>query len=161
MNTFFTKLFHLPGTLQTLIKLNRLLFILFASLQGSFTIMKLKYFNSDILEYYDVPQLLVARDQCDKPWLCLLLGIVGNGDLEFLCVEAPMEDIDKFRNGQIDLRSLILENLPAKGWYDGLESEAQVIDLTFVECPILDSYLPDEGYFHTWKNDTKDHCDFQ
>lgn len=88
--------------------------------------------NSEILAYYDCPQLFTAFGYY------IVLAEPGE---EYLVSIIPSIALEEFRKGAIDLRSLIL--LKSNAWF--LINEENTFECTKLES--LDEYLlPESGY---------------
>ena len=89
--------------------------------------------NSEILAYYDCPQLFTAFKYY------IVLAEPGE---EYLVSIVPSIALEEFRKGAIDLRSLIL--LKSNAWF--LINEENTFECTKLES--LDEYLlPESGYY--------------
>ena len=60
-----------------------------------------------ILDYYDVPQLFVARDVFDTIYICLLYN--DEPQCRYTGIRISSERLTGFLSGQIDLRLLFIE----------------------------------------------------
>lgn len=103
---------------------------------------------SSTLLYYDGLQLFEARDAIGGHYLAMLVDQSIDVD-QYLVVGVSPEKLGRFRLGEFDLRSLILD-LGREAWY--LTTIADDLDHTLRLAPQSDplqdsSLLPDEGFF--------------
>lgn len=97
-----------------------------------------------MLEYYDVPQLFVARDSFDTLYLCLLYS--DETECKYTAIRVSHERLARFMNGDEDLRSL----------YVSPENSGEYFDVTYVSNAyhakplgtqiLQEERLPAEGY---------------
>lgn len=65
----------------------------------------------DIVEYYDVPQLFVAKFEGSESYLiCMLENIDENKGCMFLGVKVSKARLKSFYRGEIDLRSIFCQS---------------------------------------------------
>ena len=103
---------------------------------------------SSTLLYYDGIQLFEARDAIGGHYLAMLLDQSTDVD-QYLVVGVNPEKLDRFRLGEFDLRSLILD-LGREVWYLTTIANdlGHTLRLTSQSDPLQDSsLLPDEGFF--------------
>lgn len=99
---------------------------------------------TEVLDYYDEPQLFVALDAVGTSYLCLVYDI--DAEEHSLCIAASIsrERLNDLVTGHIDLRNIFLE--PELSLYD-VVVDGNVIEATLrAESPSADM-LPDEGYY--------------
>lgn len=103
--------------------------------------MKLRI--SEILEFYDVPQLFIALDSIGTSYLCLFYDYDENGRM--LCISANIsaERLNDFITGHIDLRRIYLE--PEMDLFDVIVDN-EIINATIRTTSPTDVMLPEEGY---------------
>lgn len=104
--------------------------------------MKLRI--TEILEYYDVPQLFVALDAVGTSYLCLTYDIDEAGVLQCLSANISKDRLNDFFTGHLDLRKIYLE--PELFIYDVCVNGDE-IDAKIRLAQIHDCMLPNEGYF--------------
>lgn len=99
---------------------------------------------SEILDYYDVPQIFVAQDAVGTQYLCLVHDYDEDG--RSLCIAASIskDRLNDFITGHVDLRQVYLE--PEQWLYDVVEN-GDLIEATIREEAPTDDMLPEEGYF--------------
>ncbi len=61
---------------------------------------------TEILEFYDVPQLFVAKDAINTSYLCLTYDIDDTGVLHCLGASISIEKLNDFLTGHLDLRGV-------------------------------------------------------
>lgn len=96
-----------------------------------------------LLEFYDVPQLFIAKDKADTRFMCVLYE--DEGVCKYLAVRASFDKLNRFMEGGIDLRALILA--------PELEDEYFIVTFHNYEYEIRpfhgvlkEEMLPEEGY---------------
>lgn len=97
-----------------------------------------------ILEYYDYPQLLTARDSFDTLYLCLLYDDFPT--CQYTAIRISVSKLNDFVSGTTDLRSLFLTPENENEYFD-----VELIDNQFVLKErafdsISEYRLPDSGY---------------
>lgn len=97
-----------------------------------------------LLEFYDVPQLFIAKDKADTRFMCVLYED-ESGVCKYLAVRASFDKLNRFMAGKIDLRMLILS--------PELEDEYFIVTYQNNEYEIRpfhgvlkEEMLPEEGY---------------
>ena len=105
----------------------------------------------DIIEtfvYYDGPVLFEGRDHRGSRYVGMAIDSGGADDL-FAVVEVAAEGLSKFRDGSLDLLTLVLDRDDGV-WFIGAMSKdkSDALDITEQTTPIADSdYLPERGFF--------------
>lgn len=99
---------------------------------------------TEILGFYDIPQLFVAQDIVGTSYLCLLYDTDENG--RSLCIAANIskERLNDLVTGHIDLRQVFTE--PEMSLYDVTEDGDAIIATVRMAIP-TEAMLPDEGYY--------------
>lgn len=100
------------------------------------------------LVYYDGPQVIEAYDESGGRYVGVL-GPAVEGQTRYLIKEVTATDLDDFRVGKIDLRTMLL-HLENSQWYlSRFEPDLNApIVLEHQTQSIIDSdFLPDTGYF--------------
>ena len=69
--------------------------------------MSIKVFLKDILLFYDIPQLFVARDEVGTNYLCMLVEQNSTFD-KFACIQISEQKLIHFCTGNIDLRDIFI-----------------------------------------------------
>jgi hypothetical protein len=95
------------------------------------------------LFYYDGPQIFEARDNIGGNYIALMVD-----DSRYLAVGVAPEKLREFRNGSIDLRTLILSGVSG-GWYiaDTSAGFTSPIKLELQEGNLAETdFLPDDGF---------------
>ena len=104
--------------------------------------MRLKI--TEILEYYEVPQLFIAMDAIGTSYLCLTYDVDAKGVLKCLSADISKDRLNDFITGHLDLRSIFLE--PELFVYD-VEVKGEEVEAKKRDEDLEDTMLPDEGYF--------------
>lgn len=97
-----------------------------------------------ILDYYDVPQLFVARDVFDTIYICFLY----NDELQcrYTGIRISSERLTGFLSGQIDLRLLFIEPETPGEYFDIIFTEGTYQKVLLSEAILPEDKLPAEGY---------------
>lgn len=99
---------------------------------------------SEILDYYDVPQLFVALDAVGTQYLNLAYDEDEEGRLKCIAANISHDRLNDLLTGHIDLRQIFLQ--PELALYDVLQDGAVVTARLREEAP-SENMLPDEGYY--------------
>ena len=98
-----------------------------------------------ILEYYDNPQLLTARDCFDTLYLCLLYE--DTPECKYTAIRISNIRLQDFCMGKKDLRSLFLSPEGNLEYFDvRCFGNTLVLD-SKISTTISEERLPDEGYY--------------
>lgn len=98
-----------------------------------------------VLEYYDNPQLLTARDCFDTLYLCLLYA--DEPECRYTGIKISNLRLLDFYNGKVDLRTLFLHPEGDRLYYDVCyHDNAYLMSLSPVSS-ISEERLPSEGYY--------------
>lgn len=62
-----------------------------------------------ILDYYDVPQIFVAKDAMDTRYLCLLFSYDDVNRFQYIGVQVSQQRLDTYVKGKLDLRDAYLK----------------------------------------------------
>lgn len=97
-----------------------------------------------VLDYYDIPQLFVARDSFNTLYLCLLYDDVPAA--QYTAIRISDRRLKEFANGTLDLRTM----------YEKPEVSGEYFDVAFIDnfyrlspssfTTIGEDRLPAEGY---------------
>ncbi len=98
----------------------------------------------EIIEYYDVPQLFVAKDVIDTLFLCLTYDVDEAGALNCIAVNISKERLNDFYTGHLDLRQVFID--PELFSYDVIVRD-NVIEASLRVNGFEESMLPSEGFF--------------
>lgn len=104
--------------------------------------MRLKL--TEILDYYDVPQIFVALDAVGTQYLCMVHDYDEDGRSMCLAANISSDRLNDVVTGHVDLRQVYLE--PEQWLYDVIENGDQ-IEATIREEQPTAEMLPEEGYF--------------
>ena len=98
-----------------------------------------------ILEYYDNPQLLTARDCFDTLYLCLLYE--DTPECKYTAIRISSKRLQDFCMGKKDLRSLFLSPEGNQEYfYVRCSGNTFLLD-SKISTTISEERLPDEGYY--------------
>ena len=98
---------------------------------------------------YDGPQLFEARDAAGSPYLCLPVPSPDTDEERCLVVSVTADRLREFRDGRIDLRSVILE-AAEDAWYltKSCPDLGQDVQIAEQGTPLSgEDLLPDEGFY--------------
>ncbi len=70
--------------------------------------MQKKLNISQILVYYDMPELFIATDEVDTNFICLLLEVTENSP-SYLSTAISANRLSSFVKGQLELRQILIE----------------------------------------------------
>ena len=98
-----------------------------------------------ILEYYDNPQLLTARDCFDTLYLCLLYEDFPQ--CKYTAIKISSKKLNDFYKGKKDLRSLFLTPEGDKEYFNVTYNENKFILHQEPIHDISEDRLPAEGYY--------------
>ena len=98
-----------------------------------------------ILEYYDNPQLLTARDCFDTLYLCLLYE--DTPECKYTAIRISNKRLQDFCMGKKDLRSLFLFPEGNLEYFDVRCSGNTLVLDSKISTTISEERLPDEGYY--------------
>ncbi len=100
-----------------------------------------------ILEYYDVPQILIAVDAMNTHYLCTLYSTDSNG-YQYLGVQISEPRLLAFIGGQIDLRETYLRPEVDNALYMVSSEKGQLTaDKLIQSDEISEDMLPEAGYY--------------
>lgn len=98
-----------------------------------------------ILEYYDNPQLLTARDCFDTLYLCLLYE--DTPECKYTAIRISSKRLQDFCMGKKDLRSLFLSPEGDKAYFNVRGADNNLVLDLKINTTIPEDRLPDEGYY--------------
>lgn len=110
-----------------------------------------------ILEYYDVPQILIANDALGTYYLCVLYDYINNSGYQYIAVQIPLTKLTSFVNGNEDLRALFENPIFEDSVYN-VSVNNEVLSASLLnKDDIRDDMLPLEGYY--FEADTQEEDD--
>ena len=98
-----------------------------------------------ILEYYDNPQLLTARDCFDTLYLCLLYE--DTPECKYTAIRISSKRLQDFCIGKKDLRSLFISPESNLEYFDVRYSNDSLVLDSKISTTISEERLPDGGYY--------------
>lgn len=99
----------------------------------------------NILEYYDNPQLLTARDCFDTLYLCLLYE--DTPECKYTAIRISSKRLQEFYMRKKDLRSLFIFPEGDKEYFDVIYSHNNLVLDSKISTALSEERLPEEGYF--------------
>lgn len=99
---------------------------------------------TEILDYYDVPQLVVALDAVGTQYLCLAYDEDEAGRLKCIAATISRERLNDLMTGHLDLRQIYLQ--PELALFDVVQ-DGNVVSAQLREKAPAEYMLPDEGYY--------------
>lgn len=108
------------------------------------------------LEYYDVPQIIVAADATGTNYLCTLYKADKESGYFYLGVQISEPRLMAFVGGQLDLRDAYIHPEVENALY-AVTAKQEVLTATTILQPqdITEDMLPEPGYYY----DTSDLAD--
>ena len=101
---------------------------------------------TETLDYYDGIQIFAGRDANGGCYVGSLIDQDGPADRYLVTAAAP-EHLRQFREGHLDLRTLLL-SAPGGQWYLSLDRDSGDVPLTPQSGPLAATdYLPEPGLF--------------
>ena len=103
----------------------------------------------NILEYYDVPQILVAADATGTNYLCTLYKNDTEEGYLYLGVQISEPRLMAFVGGQLDLREAYVHPEVENALYV-VTAKQEVLTATIILQPkdLTEDMLPEAGYFY-------------
>jgi hypothetical protein len=99
---------------------------------------------SQILVYYDFPEIFLAKDNVGTNFLCLLVDAHEDVTTYISTAISPLR-LSHFINGQVDLRDIYL-NPEINGWLIFHRVDEVIIAETWEEKLLPEEYLPEPGF---------------
>jgi hypothetical protein len=99
-----------------------------------------------VLLYYDGPEIFEALDEWGAHYVAVKIDSTAEGEEYAVCGVSP-RSLDRFRNGEIDLKSLMLE-FGKDDWFKStINSSGDALVLVPQRLALLSSgCLPDDGF---------------
>lgn len=114
---------------------------------------------SQILEYYDVPQILVATDATGVRYLCTLYDQSKTNGFKYIGVQISEPRLLAFVGGQLDLREAYLHPEVENAVYHvTVKDEIITATAPIPQQDITEDMLPEAGYFFDasdWTDDNE------
>lgn len=101
---------------------------------------------SQILVYYDFPEIFVAYDNVGTNYLCLLIS-ADNQETNYISTAISTKRLSSFINGKIDLRE-IFEKPEISNWLFFNQVKENIEAKLWEGESLPDEYLPDEGFIY-------------
>jgi hypothetical protein len=107
--------------------------------------MQKKLNISQILVYYDMPELFIATDEVDTNFICLLLEVTENSP-SYLSTAISANRLSSFIKGQLELRQILIEP-EINDWYSfNIDNESIIAERTDIQN-FPEIYLPEPGFY--------------
>lgn len=101
---------------------------------------------SQILVYYDFPEIFVAYDNVGTNYLCLLVS-VDNKKTSYISTAISNKRLSNFINGKVDLRD-IFQNPEIGQWLFFNQVNETIEAKEWEDENLPDEYLPDQGFLY-------------
>lgn len=99
-----------------------------------------------ILEFYDVPQILVAKDSFGTQYMCLLFD--DEAECRYTGIKVSSSRLDDYLGGKVDLRTLYV-NPENDGEYFNVSYVCNHYELMPYDVKDLpEERLPENGFYH-------------
>lgn len=109
------------------------------------------------LEYYDVPQILVATDATGTNYLCTLYQHDADNGYLYLGVQISQPRLMAFIGGQLDLREAYVHPEVENAVYVVSAKQEKLMATTLLQPQdISEDMLPEAGYFYDSSDLTED-----
>lgn len=103
----------------------------------------------DIVEYYGVPQLFIAKFKNSESYLvCMLENIDKNKGCMFLGVKVSKERIKSFYQGEIDLRSIFVNSEFGLPFFEVIKEGDNYVAELIPEKILSEEELPEKDYYY-------------
>ena len=100
------------------------------------------------LEYYDVPQIIVATDAMGTRYLCTLFDSIEEEGYKYIGVQISEPRLMAFIGGQLDLREAYLHPEVENAVYLVVAQKGTLTATTLLQQQdITENMLPEAGYF--------------
>lgn len=100
---------------------------------------------SRVLEFVDVPQIVLARDKFDTQYLCLLY--TDEPECQYTAIRISTERLAEFYHHDVDLRTLFLKPEFAGEYFDVHLENGNYVPEIMPSKTISEERLPAEGYY--------------
>ncbi len=97
-----------------------------------------------ILDFYDVPQLFIARDAFETLYLCLLY--TDEQECRYTAIRISGKRIEEFLSRKTDLRELFLSPETGAEYFDVALTNNEYQITSSVPAPLSEDRLPEKGY---------------
>ena len=97
---------------------------------------------SEILFYYDLPMIFLAKDNVGIDYLCML---VNNEDQTYISTSISQNRLTSFINGVTDLLDIFV-NPETNEWFYFQRISENIEAMRWQEKTLPDDYLPERGF---------------
>ncbi len=97
-----------------------------------------------ILDYYDEPQLFIARDMFDAQYICLLYA--DDETPRYTAVKISNAKLTDFLTGKVDLQQLFVSPEIKGEYYEVVENGGHLCITPFKSDTLPEERLPEKGY---------------
>lgn len=103
----------------------------------------------EVLEYYDVPQIVVATDVTGTHYLCTLFRDSGSEGYFYLGVQLSEPRLMAFEGGQLDLRSVYLHPEVDNALYLVVAQGGGLVASKLLQPQdVTEEMLPESGFYY-------------
>ena len=100
---------------------------------------------SQILVYYDMPELFIATDEVDTNFICLLVDLNDNVP-NYIATAISSNRLGAFIKGQVELKEILSEP-QTNEWYTFIIDNEQIFASRTEFDIIPDQFLPENGFY--------------
>jgi hypothetical protein len=97
-----------------------------------------------ILDFYDVPQLFIAKDKFGAQYICLLYD--DSTVCKYTAVKISGERMRAFLEGKTELRDIYLHPENKDEYYEVVYSDNRFMAMPLADSALREDRLPDKGY---------------
>lgn len=97
-----------------------------------------------ILDFYDEPQLFIARDKFGAQYICLLYA--DDHELKYTAIKISNDKLSDFLSGKVDLRQLFVSPELKGEYYDVSYENGHLYITPFEGDALPEDRLPETGY---------------
>ncbi len=97
-----------------------------------------------ILDFYDVPQLFIGRDNFDTLYLSLLYS--DSPECKYTGIRISNSRLGEFLSGKIELRKIMLYPETEGEYFDIIMKNGEFCIDSEIKAPLTEDKLPAEGY---------------
>lgn len=100
---------------------------------------------SQILVYYDMPELFIATDEVDTNFICLLVDLNDNVP-NYIAIAISSNRLSAFIKGQVELREILFQP-ETNEWYTFVIDNEQIFASRAEFDTIPEQFLPENGFY--------------
>lgn len=99
---------------------------------------------SQVLVYFDFPEIFIAMDEIGTNYLCLLVEL-DEENTKYIASAISQKRLARFLNGIIDLREIFVEP-ELEEWYYFYYTNDEILAELWQEAQLPEEYLPEQGF---------------